>query len=92
MPESRIREELYPPDKVPELKGFDCRTLLMTLKWMWLQEDINYRYKSNDISSPTAYTYVKGRKALGRKKSWSMFLLMKHHGYGPKEASTAAFN
>ena len=80
------------PIKVPKLPGMDSRILLLTLKWMWLQEDINYKYNSKDISSPTAYTYANGSKALGRKKSWAVFVLMKYQGYDAKEACTAAFN
>ena len=88
----QVYEKNTIPDRIPHLPGMNSRVILLTLKWMWLQEDINYKYKSTDIKSPTAYTYANNRKALGRKKSWAVFLLMKRHGYDAKEACMAAFN
>jgi len=81
------------PARIPKLDGIDCEALLMVMKWIWLQEDINYKYNWKDIDSPTRYTTVRGIRALGRKKSRAMFLLNRHHGheFDHKESYTATF-
>jgi len=77
-------------NKVSKLPGIDPTLFLMMLKWMWIQEDLNYRYSSKDIPGcPTPYkNETKGgstTKGAGRGKFYASLLLVKHHGFTPHE-------
>jgi hypothetical protein len=76
--------------KIPKLAGIDPTLFLMMTKWMWIQEDLNYKYSSKDIPGcPTPYrNETKGGSATrgaGRGKFYAALLLVKHHGFSPHE-------
>jgi len=56
-------EIIYKENKLmkdpPKLEGIDPRIFLLTLKWIWIQEDFNYRlFYYKDIKSPTPYKLI----------------------------------
>jgi len=76
--------------KVPKLDGMDPTLFFLLLKWMWIQEDINYKYSSKDIPDcPSEYrNETKGgspTKGAGRGKFYAALLLVKYHGFTPHE-------
>jgi hypothetical protein len=57
----------------PQLDGIDPKIFLLVLKWMWIQEDLNYRLRCDDYNSPERYILLnkKGNptsRGAGRKK------------------------
>lgn len=40
---------------IPDLHGIDSKLFLLMIKWMWIQEDLNYKYSSDDVGSPVKY-------------------------------------
>ena len=81
-------EELYRNNtitkKPPELKGIDPLLYLLVLKWMWIQEDFNYRYSWKEVHSPIRYvletrTGSRTSKGAGRAKFFAALILIKHH-------------
>jgi hypothetical protein len=81
-------EELYKNNtitkKPPKLAGLDSLLYLLVLKWMWIQEDFNYRFSWKDVNSPIRYvleTRTGGRTArgAGRAKFFAALILLKHH-------------
>lgn len=76
--------------KVPKLGGMDPTLYLLLIKWMWIQEDLNYRFSSKDIRNcPTEYrNETKGgspTRGAGRKKFYAGLLLVKYHNFTPHE-------
>lgn len=63
-------------NSIPKLAGIDSKLFLLAIKWMWVQEDLNYRYCSKDIESPTKY--INTKKGVGRTKSFAAFVLVKY--------------
>ncbi len=39
----------------PKLHGIDSKLFLLTLKWMWIQEDLNYKLDWREVDSPEPY-------------------------------------
>lgn len=81
-------EELYFKNtitkKPPELRGLDSSFYLLVLKWIWIQEDFNYRLDWEDVKSPIKYrlqtrTGTTTRKGAGRAKFFAALILLKHH-------------
>ena len=81
-------EELYRNNtitkKPPELGGIDTRLYLLVLKWMWIQEDFNYRYSWKEVGSPIRYvletrTGSRTSRGAGRAKFFAALILLKHH-------------
>jgi len=81
-------EELYRNNtitkKPPKLKGIGPLLYLLVLKWMWIQEDFNYRYTWKEVQSPIRYvletrTGSRTSKGAGRAKFFAALILMKHH-------------
>jgi len=81
-------EELYKNNtitkKPPKLKGIDPLLYLLVLKWMWIQEDFNYRYSWKEVQSPIRYvletrTGSRTSKGAGRAKFFAALILIKHH-------------
>ncbi len=66
------------------LKGIDPKVFLYVLKWMWVQEDLNYRFNHNDFACPTRYRLPTG-KSLGRKKFFASLLIVRTPYYTAKE-------
>lgn len=49
----------------PELDGIPPRIFLLTLKWIWIQEDFNYRlFYGKDIQSPIPYKLITRRDGI----------------------------
>lgn len=81
-------EELYRNNtitkKPPKLKGIDPLLYLLVLKWMWIQEDFNYRYSWKEVHSPIRYvletrTGSRTSKGAGKAKFFAALILIKHH-------------
>ncbi len=70
--------------KSPKLKGIDPKLYLLMLKWIWLQEDFNYRLSWQEVNSPVRYvletrTGSRTTKGAGRAKFFAALILLKHH-------------
>ncbi len=63
-------------NEFPKTKGIDSRLFLLSLRWMWYQEDLNYRYTCEDIGSPTKYQNT--TKGVGRTKFFAALVLSKN--------------
>ena len=81
-------EELYKNNVVtknpPKLPGIESQLYLSVLKWIWLQEDFNYRFGWEDVNSPIKYvletrTGNRTAKGAGRAKFFAALILLKHH-------------
>ncbi len=84
--------ELYKSNIVVEknygpLKGLNPLLFIYTLKWLWIQEDLNYKLNHSDIDFPTRYKVASSSKALGRKKFFTALLLVEKHNYTAMECS-----
>jgi len=69
------------PPKVP---GIDSKLYLLMLKWIWIQEDFNYKLSWQDVNSPTRYvletrTGTRTAKGAGRGKFFAVLILLKNH-------------
>jgi len=82
-------EELYENNtitkKPPKLGGIDPRFYLLVLKWIWIQEDFNYRLNWEEVDSPVRYvlenrTGSRTARGAGRAKFFAALTLLKHHG------------
>ena len=81
-------EELYTNNtitkKPPKLGGIDPLFYLLVLKWIWIQEDFNYRFNWEEVNSPFRYV-LKNRtgsmttRVAGRAKFFAALTLFKHH-------------
>lgn len=81
-------EELYKNNtitkKAPSLPGIDSKFYLLVLKWMWIQEDLNYRLSWQDVNSPVRYvletrTGTRTSRGAGRAKFFAALILLKHY-------------
>ncbi|MBI2660491.1 hypothetical protein HYX07_04985 [Candidatus Woesearchaeota archaeon] len=71
-------------DDVPNLSGIDPKLYLLVLKWIWIQEDFNYRLKWEEVSSSIRYvletrTGTRTSGGAGRAKFYAALILLKHH-------------
>lgn len=69
---------------IPELPGIDPKLYLLILKWIWLQEDFNYRFGWEEVKSPVRYvletrTGSRTAKGAGRAKFFAALILLKEH-------------
>jgi hypothetical protein len=76
--------------KPPKLKGIDSRQFLEMLKWMWIQEDLNYRLSWEEAGSPIKYrlenkTGSVTSKGAGRSKFYAALILVREDHF---DAST----
>lgn len=82
-------EEIYKNNRVgsniPELSGIDSEIYLYALKWIWIQEDFNYRFgwDSEEIQCNTRYrlenrTGTPTSKGAGRAKFYAALILLKN--------------
>lgn len=79
-----IYYENYLKKEPPKLPGIDSKLFLLVLKWIWIQEDFNYKYGWDEVGSPTKYMLLnkKGNrtgKGAGRAKFFAALILLKHH-------------
>lgn len=84
----KILEKLYQDNIItknpPKLPGIDSQLYLSVLKWIWIQEDFNYRFGWEDVNSPVRYvletrTGSRTAKGAGRAKFFAALILLKHH-------------
>ncbi len=95
----KILQELYRTNKImeepPKLKGIDSKLFLLTLKWIWIEEDFNYRLKWDDVQSKTKYVLAKisvktGKeqsvsRGAGRAKFFAVLVLLKRKDFTYRE-------
>lgn len=67
----------------PKLGGIDSRQFLEMLKWMWIQEDLNYKLSWKEVSSEIPYRLQNKNgkptiKGAGRDKFYAALILV--HG------------
>lgn len=67
---------------IPTLPGLDPLLYLKVLKWIWIQEDLNYKFSSKDINSPVKYvletrTGNRTSKGAGRGKFFAALILLR---------------
>jgi hypothetical protein len=72
-------------EEPPKLGGIDSRQFLEMLKWMWIQEDLNYRLSWKDVDSEIPYRLQNRNgkptsKGAGRDKFYAALILV-HGGY-----------
>lgn len=69
----------------PKLAAIDSKRFLLTLKWMWIQEDLNYKLEWREVDSPEPYVLEtkRGRpikKGAGKAKFFAA-LVLSRSGY-----------
>jgi hypothetical protein len=81
-------EELYEDNtitkKAPNLPGMDPKFYLLILKWIWIQEDLNYRFNWKEVGSSARYVLLtkSGNNTAGgagRAKFFAALILLKHY-------------
>lgn len=81
-------EELYNENTITKrpskLPGIDPLLYLLVLKWIWIQEDFNYRFGWQEVESPVRYvletrTGSRTSKGAGRAKFFAALILLKHY-------------
>lgn len=84
----KLSEKLYNTNEVgspvPKLSGIDSNLYLAVLKWIWIQEDLNYRFSWEEVGSPIRYvletrTGTRTSGGAGRAKFFATLILLKHH-------------
>lgn len=82
-----ILKEMYLTNKLirepPELEGINSKLFLLAIKWIWIQEDFNYKLKWDEINSPTRYKLLSRRgnsmsRGAGRAKFFGALTLLKN--------------
>jgi len=81
-------EELYKDNtitkKAPNLPGIYPKLYLLVLKWIWSQEDFNYRFNWEEVGSPVRYVLetrkgTRTARGAGRAKFFAALILLKHY-------------
>ena len=81
-------EELYNHNTItkraPKLPGINAQFYLLVLKWIWIQEDFNYRFDWKQVESPIRYvletrTGSRTGRGAGRAKFFAALILLKHY-------------
>ncbi len=81
-------EELYKDNtitkKAPNLPGIYPKFYLLVLKWIWIQEDFNYRFSWEEVGSPVRYVLetrkgTRTGRGAGRAKFFAALILLKHY-------------
>ena len=81
-------EELYKDNtitkKAPNLPGIYPKLYLLVLKWIWIQEDFNYRFNWEEVGSPVRYVLetrkgTRTGRGAGRAKFFAALILLKHY-------------
>jgi hypothetical protein len=83
-----LLEELYDTNILsiipPTLPGIESRLYLLVLKWIWIQEDLRYKYDWEDVESRIRYrrTSKKGNSlpkgGAGRAKFFAALVLLRN--------------
>jgi len=71
------------PERAPKADGIEPLLFLAVLKWIWIQEDLNYRFSWREIDSPVKYILQSARgkrmsKGAGRAKFFGALILLRH--------------
>lgn len=71
------------PSKIPKTKGINSKLFLLMLKWIWIQEDFNYKLNWKEVESPVRYmlanrTGTPTSKGAGRAKFFAALILLKY--------------
>lgn len=83
----KLIEALYYKYKVnqkpPKLPGIDSELFLKALKWIWIQEDFNYKLDWEEVASPEKYiletrTGTRTSKGAGRAKFFAALVLLNY--------------
>jgi len=83
----KLIEEIYYTNKLikepPNLPGIDSKLFLLLLKWIWLQEDFNYKLNWKNVRSPIKYVLLSRRgkptaRGAGRAKFFAVLILLKY--------------
>ena len=83
----KLIEKLYNTNEIgeniPKLSGINTKLYLLVLKWIWIQEDFNYRLKWEDVASSIRYvletrTGARTSGGAGRAKFYAALILLKH--------------
>jgi hypothetical protein len=66
------------------LAGIDTQLYLLVLKWIWIQEDFNYKFSWGEVHSPVRYvletrTGSRTARGAGRAKFFAALILLKYH-------------
>jgi len=85
-------EEIFYNNKItkepPVLPGIDSKLFLLAIKWIWIQEDLNYKFNWKEVwgeeESPIKYvletrTGNTTSGGAGRAKFFAALILLKHH-------------
>jgi hypothetical protein len=84
----KLIEDIYYKNELlkepPKLLGIDPKLFLLVLKWIWIEEDFNYKLGWKDVGSPIRYVLLSRRgkptgKGAGRAKFFAALILLKHH-------------
>jgi len=80
---ARVHSHNVIDKKPPKLNGINSRQFLEMLKWMWIQEDLNYKLSWREIGSKIPYRLQNKNggptsKGAGRDKFYAALLLV--HG------------
>jgi len=76
--------------EIPTLEGINPKLFLEMLKWMWIQEDTNYKLSYKDVESPLRYrletrSQKPTGKGAGRNKFFAALILVKEGYFSAKE-------
>jgi hypothetical protein len=79
-----VYEENTIPKNIPKLSGIDPLLYLRMLKWIWIQEDFNYKLSWKDVNSPVRYvletrTGSRTARGAGRAKFFAALILLKNY-------------
>ncbi|MDP2705322.1 MAG: hypothetical protein Q8O71_02955 [bacterium] len=74
----------------PNLGGIEPKLFLEMLKWMWIQEDVNYKLSHSDVGSPLKYrletrSQKPTGKGAGRDKFFAALILVKEGHFSAGE-------
>lgn len=69
--------------KPTKLSGINTTLYLLVIKWIWIQEDFNYRFKWQEVASPAPYiletrTGIRTSGGAGRAKFFAALVLLKN--------------
>ncbi len=70
--------------QIPDLSGINSKLYLLVLKWIWIQEDFNYKLNWQDVDSPEKYvletrTGNRITRGAGRAKFFAALILLKYY-------------
>ena len=80
---SLYKHNTLPDTKFAHLKGIDPVLFLYVLKWLWAQEDLNYRVNHKDFKCPTKY--MNQKRGVGRGKFFASLLLVRSGYFTAKD-------